>query len=124
MRLYPKEIEADLLFRGIDINDWHQQRMSSRRLLVLIGALEQDPDSSFSRERRDQDWSLREYMEAALVNELRRLRADQAAIHAGQKMDVDPVQSPAQTQEEESFAGKFKDARNHIMSQLRGEKTK
>ena len=33
---YAGEIEADLLKIGTDIADWHQGRMSSRRLLVLL----------------------------------------------------------------------------------------
>lgn len=121
MRLYPKEIEVDLLFRGIDIEDWHQGRMSSRRLLNLIEVLDADEDSALAREHRDQDWSLKQYLEACLVNEMRRLRADQAAIHASQKLDIDMVESPSQQQEQEQLAERTKEVRDHLMSQLKGE---
>lgn len=123
MRFYPREIEGDLLAMGWDIRDWHQGRMSSRRLLVLIDKIQSDPDSLLARERRDQDWSLREYLEAGLVNELRRLRADNAAIHAQQKLDVVTVESPSQREETEKDTKRFADVRDHLLSQMRGKKT-
>jgi len=118
MRQFPREIEADLLFRGIDIHDWHQGRMSSRRLLCLIDAL--PDDSAYWKERRDGDWDDRMYLLAAQVNEMRRLRADQAAIHADVKMDVDPVVSPAQERAEDSLRGKHEAVRDHIKARRLG----
>lgn len=118
MRLFPREIEADLLFRGIDIHDWHQGRMSSRRLLVLIEAISADADSMLSRERRDGDWSLKEYLEAAQVNEIRLLRADQAAIHAGHEMKINFIQSPSQSAEEEVLADRVRDLRSHVLKAM------
>jgi hypothetical protein len=97
--------------------------MSSRRLLVLIQALESDPDSMLSRERRDGDWSEQEYINATLVNELRLLRADSAAIHAGHKMDLNMVESPTQLRSTEDLSERQRAAREHIMSQLAGKKT-
>lgn len=35
-RQHPNAIEAELADRGHDIADWHQGRMSSRKLLVLL----------------------------------------------------------------------------------------
>lgn len=118
MRQFPREIEADLLFRGIDIADWHQGRMSSRRLMCLIDAL--PDDSAYWKERRDGDWSAKEYIEAAIVNELRLLRADQAAIHADNKMDVSLVESPYQRKKDEDLAERSRLARQRIMSELKG----
>ena len=121
MRQFPREIEADLLFRGIDIGDWHRGGMSSRRLLCLIDALEADPDkSAYCKERRDGDWSVKEYLEAAMVNELRLLRADQAAIHTSNKMDVDLVESPSQRKQDEEQAERSRQARQRVMSELKG----
>lgn len=119
MRQFPREIEADLLFRGIDIGDWHQGRMSSRRLLCLIDAL--PGDSAYWKERRDGDWSPEEYIQAAIVNEIRLLRADQAAIHADHKMDVKMVESPAQEKQDEELAEKTRQVRSHLMAQLKGK---
>lgn len=96
--------------------------MSSRRLLALIDILNDDDDSALSREHRDQDWSLKQYLDAANVNELRRLRADQAAIHANHKLDIDMVESPAQRRESEELVDKTKQVRAHIMDQLMGKK--
>ena len=121
MRQFPREIEADLLFRGIDIADWHQGRMSSRRLLCLLDAL--PDDTAYWRERRDGDWSAREYINAAIVNELRLLRADQAAIHADSKMDVSLVESPSQQKQDEDMAERMRQVRQHFKSQLMGGKT-
>ena len=42
-RLFAKEIESDLsLYHQRDIGDWHEGRMSSRKLLVLTDGLEHD----------------------------------------------------------------------------------
>lgn len=120
MRQFPREIEADLLFKGIDIGDWHRGTMSSRRLLVLIDALPED--GAYWKERRDGDWSPAQYVQAALVNELRLLRADQAAIHTESKMDVHLMESPSQRKEEEKQAERAKLLRNRIMSELNGQK--
>lgn len=81
-------------------------------------------DSAFQRERRDGDWSEAEYIQAAIVNEMRKLRADQAALHAGQKMEFDLVNSPAQRQAENELVDRHHDVREHIMDQLLGKKTK
>lgn len=120
MRQFPREIEADLLFRGIDIGDWHQGRMSSRRLLCLVEALPHD--SAYWRERNDGDWTEEEYINAAVVNELRLMRADNAAIHAKHKMDVSLVESPAQQGEKEEFTERHRQVRAHIMEQLTRKK--
>ena len=119
MRQFPREIEADLLFRGIDIADWHQGRMSSRRLMCLIDAL--PDDSAYWKERRDGDWSATEYINAAIVNELRLLRADQAAIHTEEKMDINLVESPSQRKQDEQLAERSRQARSRIMSELHGQ---
>lgn len=111
MRQFPREIEADLLCRGIDIHDWHQGKMSSRRLLILIDKIDSDPDSMYSRERRDGDWSEEEYLRATMVNETRLLRADQAAIHAKHKMDIRMVDSPSQQRAQEELNERMRQAR-------------
>lgn len=116
MRQFPNEIEADLLFRGVDVHDWHQGRMSSRRLLALVDSL--PPESAYWRERRDGDWSLEEYVRAATVNEIRLLRADQAAIHADHKMDINMINSPAQDREHEELVEAHHTARSMINAQL------
>lgn len=120
MRQFPKQIEADLLFRNVDIGDWHRGEMSSRRLLCCIDALDADPDSAFSKERRDGEWSVKEHLQAALVNEMRLLRADQAAIHTGDKMDIDLVESPSQRKQNEEQAERSRQARQRVMSELKG----
>jgi len=118
VRHFPEEIEADLAFRGIDIFDWHQGKMSSRRLLVLCEAL--PPDSRFQTALRDGDWSDDQYVQAAMVNEVRLLRVDQAALQ-GQKMDATLLESPAQREGNEEEAAKNLAIRTGILAQLHGQ---
>lgn len=123
MRNFPCQIETDLLMRGIDVFDWHQGRMSSRRLLLLIDVLIADEDSMLSIERRDGDWSESQYLAARQVNETMLLRADQAALHAGKRMDISLLQSPGQREEEDQLREKRDRARSDIMKQLKPEIT-
>ena len=94
--------------------------MSSRRLLALIDGLPQDPEkSALWRERMDWDWSNQQYLTATLLNEIRLLRADQAAIHAGTRMDVNLAKSPAQQREDDQMRERRDTARADIMRQLK-----
>lgn len=118
MREYATEIEADLAFRGIDIADWHRGDMSSRRLIALLRHLPED--SAFKRATREGDWTFQEYMQAGIVNEVRLLRIDQAAIN-GHKMEADLIESPAQIERREEL-NRVKGAhRAGILAQLHGE---
>lgn len=39
-KVFPREIESDLhLYHGIDIGDWHEGRLSSRKLLAYLDGL-------------------------------------------------------------------------------------
>lgn len=94
-RLFPTEIESDLSrYHRIDIRDWHQGRMSSRRLLTLITHL---PDTSATKTAvRHGDWNDDRYLSAAAVNEIRLMRADLAGIFAGGGEEPQLFRSPAQ----------------------------
>jgi len=118
VRLYPNEIEADLAFRGIDIADWHRGDMSSRKLIALLEHL--PDDSAFKRAHRDGDWGFDEYISAGIVNELRLLRSDQAAIN-GQKMDIDLIESPTQLEQKHELEKLREVQRRGILAQLYGE---
>ena len=118
VRYFPEEIEADLAFRGIDIHDWHQGKMSSRRLLVLCEAL--PDDSAYKTARRDDDWSDEQYMRAALINEVRLLRVDQVALQ-GQKMEATMLESPAQRLAKEESEAENLAVRTGILAQLHGQ---
>jgi hypothetical protein len=118
MRQFPREIEGDLLLRGIDIADWHQGKMSSRRLLVLVETIALNEDSAFCRERRDQDWSERDYFNATLVNEIKLLRAEQAAIHAQYDMKVNLFESPMERVVTEQDNERVAQLRQHVKEQM------
>lgn len=107
-----------MLFRGVDIVDWHRGDMSSRRLLVLLKGLSQKGE--YWTARRDGDWSDDEYRQAAVVNELRLLRVDQAAIN-GQKMDAELMESPAQQAASEEVRMEHNAQRAGILAQLHGQ---
>ena len=117
VRQFPHEIEADLAFRGIDIADWHKGIMSSRRLLALIENL--PDDSAFKRATREGDWGFDEYLQAGLLNEVRLLRIDQAAIN-GQKMDADLLESPAQIARRDELNREREVQREGILAQRYG----
>jgi len=116
MRNFPTQIEADLLFRGVDVHDWHRGLLSSRRLCALIDSL--PDDSAYARERRDGDWSFGQYVDVAVVNELRLLRADNAAIHASHKMKLSLVESPTEQRVQEDLDGRVVELRRHVLEQL------
>ncbi|AOT23907.1 tail assembly chaperone [Mycobacterium phage Maxxinista] len=106
LREYAAEIEVDLALKNIDIFDWYNftkrkdgaPKLSSRRLLnIVYGGL--DDKSVTKTAMREGDWSPDEYAQAATVNELRLLRADQAAI-SGRSFDVNLMKSPAQLKAE------------------------
>lgn len=92
--------------------------MSSRRLLTLLQHLPED--SAFKRAARDGDWGFTEYMQAGVLNEVRLLRIDQAALN-GQKMDADLLESPAQLKRKEEQARVVAAHRAGILAQLHGE---
>lgn len=118
VRAYPHEIEADLAFRGVDILDWHRGDMSSRRLLVLLEGLPED--SLFRTAMRDGDWGLDAYVQAGILNELRLLRTDQAAVN-GHKMEVSFIESPAQIERRQEAEREREAQRAGILAQLYGK---
>lgn len=123
MRLCAAEIEADLLFRGIDIFDWHTRRLnedgvpvlSSRRLLILIDNL--PDDSEFKKFCRGGDWSDAQYLVAGTLNEIRLMRTDQAAI-SGRDLSTTLVESPAQIEVREAEQERQARLRRKILKQL------
>ena len=92
--------------------------MSSRRLLVILKAL--DEDSEYHTARRNGDWSDKQYMRAATVNELRLLRVDQAAIN-GSKMEAVLMESPAQREAKAELEAEHNAVRTGILAQLHGQ---
>lgn len=123
LRHYAGEIEADLL-PGINIHDWHRQTLdangvrvlSSRRLLLLAKNL--PATSAFKREaQRNGDWSDDEYIQAGILNELRLLRTDFAAVN-GSRMEPTLVESPRQIEVREEDTEEKARLRRHIIRQL------
>jgi hypothetical protein len=123
LRLCAAEVEADLLFKGIDIHDWHTRRLnedglpvlSSRRLLILLDRL--PDDSEFKKFCRGGDWSEAQYLVAGQLNELRLLRTDQAAI-SGREMSTNLVESPAQIEARQAEQDRQARLRRKILKQL------
>lgn len=92
--------------------------MSSRRLLVILECL--DDDSAYMKARRDGDWSDEEYLRAALINEVKLLRVDQAAIN-GDKMEAVLLDSPAQLEAKAELEAEHNAQRAGILAQLHGQ---
>lgn len=80
IRLWPREIEADLhRYYRLDVADWHDGALTSRKLLVLLDQL---PDESrFKTEfERDGNWPVWQQMLKDLHNETALHRA---GLYAG-----------------------------------------
>jgi hypothetical protein len=122
------EIEADFLERGIDIQDWWRRSrrpdgtlvLSSRRLEALV--LKLPDNSAFRKEWREQDWSLAQYMDAAMVNELRIMRAELGVYNNRDFREPILVKSPSQGEEDAVEAAKKHALVASIQAQLRGAK--
>jgi hypothetical protein len=122
LQYFPEEIEYDLLTRGIDIADWWNGTvtedgrpvLSSRRLVAILTNL--PDDSAFKSAFRD-DWSEAQYMQAAVVNELRNGRSDQAAFHK-HNLEAVPVKSPAQQRADRADEEYKSKIRARILAQL------
>lgn len=119
LREYAEDIEADLLFRGIDIFDWYQGKISNRRMLLLIRKL--PVDSAFKTALRG-DWNIDQYLSAATVNELRAMRADLWMIHRKAALAYEWVESPRVQQQREKERAKVRAAHDHIGGMLRGKR--
>lgn len=92
--------------------------MSSRRLLVLLDHLPED--SAFKTAIREGDWSFEQYISVGILNEIRLLRTDQAAIN-GHKMDSALIESPAQMERKQEIGRRNEALRAGILAQLNGE---
>lgn len=77
-----------------------------------------DEESPFKEAYRE-DWSDRKYGMFGILNELRIMRADNAAIHADHKMEPSLIKSPAQQRAEEFDEEQRQAIRGGIMAQLR-----
>lgn len=91
--------------------------MSSRKLLALLEHL--PDDSAFKKATRNGDWNFGEYLQAGVLNEIRLLRIDQAALN-GQKMDAELLESPAQIERREELNREREVHRAGILAQLYG----
>jgi hypothetical protein len=85
---------------------------------VLLEGLPED--SLFRTAMRDGDWGLDTYVQAGILNELRLLRTDQAAVN-GHKMEVSFVESPAQVERREETEREREAQRAGILAQLYGQ---
>ena len=79
-----------------------------------------DEKSAFKTAYRDYDWSGERYMWAGILNEIRIMRADNVAIHNGEKMDAILLKSPSQLDLEEQKEIEAAGFRGGIMAQLHG----
>lgn len=118
---YPTEIESDLsLYHDFDIADWWRGEKSSRWVWTRIIHL---PDESqFKAALREGDWSIDRYLLAHVANELKYHRADFARAHGGD-MNPQPILSPGQQQEKDAEDQDYRDAREILLGQMRGDYT-
>lgn len=68
VRVFPREIRADLVDRQRSIGEWWRGEMSSAELLDILEFL---PDTSaYQTARRGGDWSTEQYLQARLIKEV------------------------------------------------------
>jgi hypothetical protein len=113
---YANDIEADLLFKNIDIFDWYQGKMSSRRLLVLIERLPEK--GAFKTAIRDGEWTLQEQLLTAVFNQIHAMRGDAY----GEGFLFRPILSPSMQRQKDDELAAARAAHDDVIAQLRGEK--
>lgn len=88
IRLWPREIEADLLREyGVDVADWHTGAVTSRRVLVLLDQLSEE--SRYKAEfERGGNWPVWQQMLKDLHNETALHRA---GLYAGGDSEYSPT---------------------------------
>lgn len=107
----------------MDIHDWWRRtrnengtlKLSSRRLMVILKNLSEE--SAFKDAYRE-DWSEEKYIRVGVLNELRIMRADAAAMHADHKMEPMIIKSPAQLLYDDQDSDHKLAIRGGIMAQL------
>lgn len=111
------EIEADLLFRGVDVHDWHTGKMSSRRLLILLEHL---PDDSAFKMALNQDWPRTDQLATGMWNEIKAMRGDLWAFLGHEHLPFRPVLSPAAQRDQDTKQARYRAAHDEVIAQLRG----
>jgi hypothetical protein len=123
---FADDIEADLLFKGIDLFDWYQGQMSSRRLLLLIKRLPEDGAFKTAwNERLPEDgaawnWPLLAQLTAGAWNEIKAMRGDLWAFLGQETLTYKPVLQPSAVLEQEAETKAMRDMHDETMAQLRG----
>ena len=107
------------MFRGVDIFDWHQGKMSSRRLLILLEHLPED--SAFKTAYRDGDWPLQSQLATGALNELKAMRSDLYALIGKDHFPFKPILSPGAQQAMAAKTAEIRRSHDDVMAQLRGE---
>lgn len=117
---YAEEIEASLLFRGIDLFDWYRGEMSSRRLLLLLRYL--PDDSPFKIAYRDGDWPLQDHLTTGVWNEIKAMRGDLWAFLGKERLPFRPILPPSTERAEAEKLKASRAAHDNLIAQLRGER--
>ncbi|MFJ8695335.1 hypothetical protein [Streptomyces roseolilacinus] len=76
----------------MDLLDWHRGRLSSRRLAVLIKHMPQDSALCRERDGEAAEWSVTDYLLAALVDHMAAANWMFASVHSDE--DSDPPEQP------------------------------
>ncbi len=106
---HAEALEADLLrYYGIDLLDWHRDRLSARRLAVLVAHLPRD--SALNRELHGDaaEWSVTDHLLAAAVDHLAAANWMFASVNSDEGDQPDPpvpVPRPNDTAEPEDPEG-------------------
>jgi len=117
IRLWPREIEADLLREyGVDVADWHTGRLTSRRVLVLLDQLSEE--SRYKTEfERGGNWPVWQQMLKDLHNETALHRA---GLYAGGESEYSPTlyMDPLEIQARIAEAEEIQEFHTEVESEL------
>lgn len=110
VRVFPREIRADLIDRQRSIGEWWQGGMSSAELLDILEFL---PDASaYQTALRGGDWSTKEYLRARLIKEVAYSRG----------AEIDGLESPLEEYQEVEHQDWMKTKHDENLAQMRGKK--
>jgi hypothetical protein len=108
----------------LDIFDWYQGKLSSRRLLVLLRYL---PDDSpfkvaYFRDWPDEyDWPREDHLTTGVWNEIKAMRGDLWAFLGKERLAFRPVLTPSAQREQDKKRQLQRAGHDSIIAQIGGE---
>ena len=107
----------------IDIFDWYQGKLSSRRLLILLRYLKNDSPfkEAYLRDFPEQyDWPLEDLLTTGMWNEIKAMRSDLWAFLGQEHLPFKPVLPPSAARQKTEQESAARAAHDDLIAQLGG----